>query len=61
MRADSIVFAVAGMCFGVILGWVIGVQQAGGRFPAAPAPASAPAQGGAAGHGATPPAGAPGS
>jgi len=29
MRSDSIVFAVAGMCFGVILGWVIGVQQAG--------------------------------
>jgi cytochrome c-type biogenesis protein CcmH/NrfG len=37
MRADSIVFAIAGMCFGVILGWVIGVQQAGGRFAAAPA------------------------
>ncbi len=29
MRSESIVFAVAGMCFGVILGWVIGVQQAG--------------------------------
>jgi tetratricopeptide (TPR) repeat protein len=29
MRLDSIVFAVAGMCFGVILGWVVGVQQAG--------------------------------
>ena len=27
MRPESIVFAVAGMCFGVILGWVIGVQQ----------------------------------
>lgn len=34
MRSDSIVFAVAGMCFGVILGWVIGVQQAG-QTPAA--------------------------
>jgi tetratricopeptide (TPR) repeat protein len=45
MRADSIVFAIAGMCFGVILGWVIGVQQAGGRFSAAPAAtATAPAQ-----------------
>ena len=29
MKADSIVFAVAGMCFGVILGWVLGTQQAG--------------------------------
>lgn len=39
------------MCFGVILGWVIGVQQTGGRFAAAPAPASAPAaQGAAAGQ-----------
>jgi cytochrome c-type biogenesis protein CcmH/NrfG len=45
MRTDSIVFAIAGMCFGVILGWVIGVQQAGGRFTAAPAAtATAPAQ-----------------
>jgi cytochrome c-type biogenesis protein CcmH/NrfG len=40
MRVDSIVFAIAGMCFGVILGWVIGVQQAGGRFSAAPATAA---------------------
>jgi cytochrome c-type biogenesis protein CcmH/NrfG len=47
MRADSIVFAVAGMCFGVILGWVIGVQQAGGRFTTAPATTAAPAQGAA--------------
>src|SRR5688572_15811319 len=53
MRADSIVFAIAGMCFGVILGWVIGVQQAGGRFSAAPAAtATAPAaQGGTAAAG----------
>jgi tetratricopeptide (TPR) repeat protein len=28
MRSDSIVFAIAGMCFGIILGWVIGTQQA---------------------------------
>src|SRR6185503_10546581 len=55
MRADSIVFAIAGMCFGVILGWVIGVQQAGGRFSAAPAPASAPAQGASAGQPQAPP------
>jgi len=42
MRSDSIVFAVAGMCFGVILGWVIGVQQAGLR-PAAALTAAVPA------------------
>ena len=47
MRADSIVFAVAGMCFGVILGWVIGTQQR--DVPAAPAapPAAAASQGAA--------------
>lgn len=44
MKAESIVFAVAGMCFGVILGWVIGAQQA--ARPAAPAAATpAPAAG----------------
>ena len=43
MKSESIVFAVAGMCFGVILGWVIGVQQAGNR--AAPVVATAPPAG----------------
>ena len=50
MRADSIVFAIAGICFGIILGWVIGVQQAGPRGVAAPAATTAspaPAQGAA--------------
>ena len=61
MKAESIVFAVAGMCFGIILGWVMGAQQPGDRPVAAPvaqaaaAPAAAsgvaPAQG-AAGAGA---------
>jgi cytochrome c-type biogenesis protein CcmH/NrfG len=51
MRADSIVFAIAGMCFGVILGWVIGVQQAGGRFAAPAGTAAAPAAQGAAAAG----------
>ena len=46
MRSESIVFAVAGMCFGVILGWVIGVQQGGQAPPALAAPGQA---GGAAG------------
>ena len=38
MKTESIVFAIAGMCFGVILGWVIAVQQN------APPPAPAPTQ-----------------
>jgi cytochrome c-type biogenesis protein CcmH/NrfG len=28
MKADAIAYVIAGMCFGVILGWVIGTQQA---------------------------------
>jgi cytochrome c-type biogenesis protein CcmH/NrfG len=47
MRADSIVFAVAGVLFGVIVGWVLGSQQALSRGPvaaAAPAAQSAPSQ-----------------
>ena len=28
MKSESIVFAIAGICFGIILGWVIGTQQA---------------------------------
>ena len=46
MKAESIVFAVAGMCFGVILGWVLATQKriVPSRFcrPQAPA-AAAPA------------------
>ena len=49
MKAESIVYAIAGMCFGIILGWVIGTQQAGRQSAAvvqmqqaqpAPAPAA---------------------
>ena len=52
MKAESIVFAIAGMCFGVILGWVIATQQAGPRAlapaaEAAPAAAQQPAATGA--------------
>ena len=46
MRLDSVVYTVAGMAFGVILGWVIGAQQLGrtGTAPAAaPVAQSAPA------------------
>lgn len=52
MKLDSLIFGIAGACFGLIAGWTIGVQQAG-RSPvapqvaastaAAPAPAPAPA------------------
>lgn len=35
MKADSIVFTIAGMCFGVILGWVLGSQEAGRTMPVA--------------------------
>ena len=48
MRADSIVFTVAGMCFGVILGWVLGTQQAGRAIVPAAAPAAAQAGAGSA-------------
>ena len=41
MRLDAVVFTVAGMAFGVILGWVIGSQQLG-RI--ATVPAAAPVQ-----------------
>jgi tetratricopeptide (TPR) repeat protein len=47
MKLESAVFAVAGMCFGIILGWVIGTQQArSSSAPAAPAPAAQSSQSG---------------
>ena len=36
MRRDSLAFGVAGVFFGLLLGWIIGSQQ-GGPAPAAPA------------------------
>jgi cytochrome c-type biogenesis protein CcmH/NrfG len=44
MKAESVAYAVAGMCFGIILGWVLATQNAG-RSPAVPAaaPAAPPA------------------
>jgi cytochrome c-type biogenesis protein CcmH/NrfG len=39
MKAESLVFAIAGILFGVIVGWVLGSQQAGGaRSNAATSP-----------------------
>jgi tetratricopeptide (TPR) repeat protein len=55
MRSESIVFAIAGICFGIILGWVIGTQQAGKRnatqvqLQQAPPAAAAASPGAAAG------------
>src|SRR6185436_9356221 len=44
MRADAIVFGIAGTLFGLIIGWVLGTQQAGGTARiAAPVTQSAPA------------------
>jgi len=43
MRADSIVFAFAGILFGVIVGWVLGSQQARGTAVVAPVAQSQPA------------------
>jgi len=45
MKADSVVFTIAGMCFGIILGWVIGTQQAQRGPGAAVAPAATAASG----------------
>lgn len=54
MRADSIAFAISGMLFGVIVGWILGSQQSAGFAPPpAAASAAAPA---AAGEGGRPPA-----
>ena len=44
MRADAIVFGIAGSLFGLIIGWVLGSQQAARSGPvAAPIAQSAPA------------------
>lgn len=48
MRADAIVFGIAGALFGLIVGWVLGSQQAAGAARvaalAAPVTQAAPAQ-----------------
>jgi cytochrome c-type biogenesis protein CcmH/NrfG len=45
MKTESIVFAVAGMCFGVILGWVLGTQMARPAAAVVPAAQTAAAPG----------------
>jgi len=49
MKSESIAYVIAGICFGIILGWVIGTQQArrSGSAPAPPAAAAAQPAGGA--------------
>jgi tetratricopeptide (TPR) repeat protein len=44
MKADSIAYVIAGICFGVILGWVIGTQQARRAAPLVSAEAAPGAQ-----------------
>jgi tetratricopeptide (TPR) repeat protein len=47
MKSDAIAFGIAGICFGLIAGWMIGAQQATGpRAPAAAEQSVAPATGG---------------
>jgi len=47
MKSDNVVFAVAGVIFGLIAGWIIGAQQVGLRSPAPAAQASGAAAAGA--------------
>ena len=42
MRSDSVVFGLAGMFFGVLVGWIIGSQRATARRAAATAAAASP-------------------
>lgn len=44
MRADAIVFGIAGSLFGLIIGWVLGTQQARGTARVAAVAQAAPAQ-----------------
>lgn len=55
MRADSIAFAISGMLFGVIVGWILGNQQSAGVSVTA-TPAATTAAPAAAGEGGRPPA-----
>jgi tetratricopeptide (TPR) repeat protein len=43
MKSDAIAYTIAGMCFGIILGWVIGTQQASRATSQAPQNTAAPA------------------
>lgn len=45
MKSETIAYAIAGVVFGLIAGWVIGTQQATTRTPVVPAPPVATAPG----------------
>jgi len=45
MKRESLVYLISGTLFGVLVGWIIGTQQAGPGAPAAAAPSSASAPG----------------
>jgi tetratricopeptide (TPR) repeat protein len=44
MKTESLIFAVAGTLFGLIVGWIIGTQQVPGRVVAGAVPAAQTAQ-----------------
>jgi tetratricopeptide (TPR) repeat protein len=50
MKAESIVFVIAGMCFGIILGWVMATQQASRPGAAVPQTAASTEQSQSAGN-----------
>jgi tetratricopeptide (TPR) repeat protein len=52
MKSESLVFAIAGMFFGLIAGWLIGSQQSSSRPAAPPAQQAAAPQGGSGSAGA---------
>jgi tetratricopeptide (TPR) repeat protein len=55
MNRESLVFAVSGVLFGLMVGWIIGSQQAASGSARAPMPqAATPAPGGNGGAGQTP-------
>ncbi|MCC7010859.1 MAG: tetratricopeptide repeat protein [Acidobacteria bacterium] len=55
MKRDSLAFAVSGVLFGLLVGWILGSQQSGAPVPAAPAPQAAVPAGGAASGTSQPP------
>lgn len=52
---DSVVVGIAGVFFGVLVGWIIGTQQGNGRPQAPPVAAAAPASQASSGQQAPPP------
>lgn len=55
MSKDSLVVGIAGVFFGLLVGWIIGTQQGGGRPPAAAPPAAAAPASSSGGQQAAPP------